>query len=116
MSESPLLSVKNLRTFFKTESGEIEAVKGISYSLSAGRTLGIVGESGSGKSVSSLSIMGLLAANGRFEADEIVFSPKEDQVYALDQLPEKEKRKLRGNEMSMIFQELMSFIIITLMT
>ncbi|MFK7924793.1 MAG: ATP-binding cassette domain-containing protein [Bacteroidia bacterium] len=108
MSESSLLSVKNLRTFFKTETGEIEAVKGISYSLSAGRTLGIVGESGSGKSVSSLSIMGLLAANGRFEADEIVFSPKEDQVYALDQLPEKEKRKLRGNEMSMIFQEPMS--------
>lgn len=108
MSVSPILSVKNLRTFFKTEAGEIEAVKGISYSLSAGRTLGIVGESGSGKSVSSLSVMGLLAANGRFEADGIVFSPRPDQVYALDRLPEKEKRKLRGNEMSMIFQEPMS--------
>ncbi|MEM6342883.1 MAG: ABC transporter ATP-binding protein [Bacteroidota bacterium] len=107
MSVSPLLSVKNLRTFFKTESGEIEAVRGISYELSPGRTLGIVGESGSGKSVSSLSIMGLMAANGRFAADEIRFNPQ-GQAYRLDQMSEKEKRALRGNEMSMIFQEPMS--------
>ncbi|MEL6653752.1 MAG: ABC transporter ATP-binding protein, partial [Bacteroidota bacterium] len=107
MSEASLLSVNNLHTYFKTESGELEAVKGISYDLKAGRTLGIVGESGSGKSVSSLSIMGLLAANGRSTADSILFQTAE-QSHRLDQMPESEIRNLRGSQMAMIFQEPMS--------
>lgn len=107
MSEASLLSVNNLHTYFKTESGELEAVKGISYELAAGRTLGIVGESGSGKSVSSLSIMGLLAANGRFTADSILLQLR-DQTHHLDQMAESEMRNLRGNQMAMIFQEPMS--------
>ncbi|MEL7339409.1 MAG: ABC transporter ATP-binding protein, partial [Bacteroidota bacterium] len=107
MSEASLLSVKQLHTYFKTESGELEAVKGISYDLLPGKTLGIVGESGSGKSVSSLSIMGLLAANGRSVSESITFQA-EGKTHRLDQLSEAEKRSLRGSQMSMIFQEPMS--------
>jgi peptide/nickel transport system ATP-binding protein len=100
-----LLEVKGLRTSFKLEDGgEFTAVDGISFSVEAGRTLGIVGESGCGKSVSSLSIMGLLPkGQGRIAGGSIRFEGRD-----LTQLSAPEMRALRGNRMAMIFQEPMT--------
>ena len=69
----PLLEIKNLHTYFKTKKGIVKAVNDVSYSLEAGKTLGIVGESGSGKSVSSMSILNLLDGNGYIADGEILF-------------------------------------------
>ena len=69
----PLLEVKDLKTYFNTRRGVIKAVNGVSYSVEAGRTLGIVGESGSGKSVSAMSILGLVDGNGWIDGGEILF-------------------------------------------
>ncbi len=96
----PILQVKNLKTYFYTEDGVVRAVDGVSFELYPGETLGIVGESGSGKSVTSLSIMRLLDEKGRIESGEIIFKGKD-----LLKLPEHEMRKIRGNEIAMIFQE-----------
>jgi oligopeptide transport system ATP-binding protein len=98
-----LLEVKNLRTTFRTEDGPVTAVNGLSFSLGAGETLGIVGESGSGKSVTSLSIMRLLARNAAVTADAITFEGKD-----LLTASEAEMRKIRGNKMAMIFQDPMT--------
>ena len=100
-----LLEVRDLRTSFKLEDGgEFAAVDGISFSVEAGRTLGIVGESGCGKSVTSLSIMGLLPkGQGRIARGSIRF---EDQDLAT--LSPQAMRALRGNRMAMIFQEPMT--------
>ena len=99
-----LLEVKNLRTHFSVESGEFRAVDGVSFSLDAGRTLGIVGESGCGKSVSALSIMGLVPQPpGRIAGGEILFEGRDLLKFGAAQL-----RALRGNRISMIFQEPMS--------
>ena len=68
-----LLEVKNLHPFFKTKKGIVKAVNDVTYSLEAGKTLGIVGESGSGKSVSAMSIIRLLDGNGYIESGEITF-------------------------------------------
>ena len=73
----PLLEVKNLRTFFKTRNGTVKAVNDVSYSIERGKTLGIVGESGSGKSVSAMSILRLLDANGYIADGEILFDGKD---------------------------------------
>lgn len=101
---SHLLEVRNLQTRFKTSAGEVRAVDGISLHLDKGETLGVVGESGSGKSVTSLSIMRLIAPQvGRIVAGEIVF----DGVDLL-KLSEEEMRKVRGGRISMIFQDPMS--------
>lgn len=101
---APLLSVRNLRTVFSTEEGEVAAVDGISFDLHAGETLGIVGESGSGKSVTSLSIMRLIPSPpGRIASGEIIFNGED----LLKKSPA-EMRKIRGNEISMIFQEPMT--------
>jgi peptide/nickel transport system ATP-binding protein len=109
MSESsPLLDVNELRTSFRTREGKVEAVKGISFSLDRGKTLGIVGESGSGKSVTSLSIMRLLSANGQSTAESIFFHAAAGEKRDLNTTSEKEMRSLRGNELAMIFQEPMS--------
>lgn len=97
-----ILDVKNLVTKFKTASGEVSAVRGISFSLDRKETLCIVGESGCGKSITALSIMGLLASNARSEG-AIEFNGKN-----LLDLKQEEKRKIRGNEISMIFQEPMT--------
>jgi oligopeptide/dipeptide ABC transporter ATP-binding protein len=97
-----ILDVKNLVTKFKTASGEVSAVRGISFSLDRKETLCIVGESGCGKSITALSIMGLLASNARSEG-AIEFNGKN-----LLGLKQEEKRKIRGNEISMIFQEPMT--------
>ena len=103
MSE-PLLQVRNLRTVFRGEDGDIAVIEGVSFSVDKGRTLAIVGESGCGKSVTSLSIMGLLPKpNGRVADGSIRFEGKE-----LVGADESALQDLRGNGMAMIFQEPMS--------
>jgi peptide/nickel transport system ATP-binding protein/oligopeptide transport system ATP-binding protein len=103
MSEK-LLEVRNLKTCFFTERGVAPAVDGVSFSLEAGKTLGIVGESGCGKSVTSLSVMGLLQKPaGRIMGGEILFKG-EDLVKKSD----KEMQSIRGRHMAMIFQEPMT--------
>ncbi len=100
----PVLEVKNLRTSFRTENGKIFAVDDVSFSVKAGETLGIVGESGCGKSVTSLSIMRLIPnPPGQIESGEVRFKGKD-----LAKVPLDEMRKIRGNEISMIFQEPMT--------
>ena len=101
---SNLLEVRNLTTKFKVDGGEFTAVDDVSFSVEAGRTLGIVGESGCGKSVTSLSIMGLLPkGQGRIAAGSIKFDGVD-----LAQLPAAAMRALRGNRIAMIFQEPMT--------
>ena len=99
-----LLDVRGLRTAFRTDAGTFNAVDGVSFLLEAGRTLGIVGESGCGKSVTALSIMGLVASPpGRILAGEILFEGVD-----LRRLSPAEMREVRGNRISMIFQEPMT--------
>lgn len=95
-----LLRVENLRTYFYTEDGIVKAVDGVSLKLDRGETLGIVGESGCGKSVTSLSIMRLISQPGQIEEGEI-------RLRGLDitSLGEEEMRQIRGNRISMIFQQ-----------
>ncbi len=98
------LEVKGLKVCFRTLTGEFEALKGIDYSLEKGRVLGLVGESGSGKSMSALAIMGLIPKpNGYIKAGQIIF----DNISLCD-LSEKEYLNVRGNRISMIFQEPMT--------
>jgi oligopeptide/dipeptide ABC transporter ATP-binding protein len=98
------LVVENLRTHFHTRAGLVRAVDGVDLEVSAGRTLGVVGESGSGKSVTALSIMRLIDPPGRIEPGSRIRFGGRDLV----QLDEEELRELRGNEISMIFQEPMT--------
>jgi oligopeptide transport system ATP-binding protein len=99
-----LLSVKDLRTYFQTEDGTVRAVDGISFDLERGETLGIVGESGSGKSVTNLSIIRLIPEPpGRIVSGEVVFEGQD----ILSLAPE-EVRKIRGNDIAMIFQDPMT--------
>jgi len=98
-----LIEVKNIRTYFEVDEGEIKAVDDISFQLKQGETLGIVGESGSGKSVTALTIMRLLAETAQIESGEISFFGQD-----LVKLPIPELRKIRGKEISMIFQEPMT--------
>lgn len=98
-----LLEVKDLRTSFFTPSGEVKAVDGVSFSLDEGTVLGIVGESGSGKSVTAYSILQILTHPGRITGGSIKFRGKE-----LVGLPESEMRKIRGNKISIIFQDPMT--------
>ncbi len=99
----PLLEVKNLHTHFKTKKGIVRAVNDVSYSLEPGKTIGIVGESGSGKSVSAMSILKLLDSNGYIAEGEIYFEGRE-----LTKLPKEEMYNIRGNAISVIFQEPMT--------
>jgi peptide/nickel transport system ATP-binding protein/oligopeptide transport system ATP-binding protein len=101
---SDLLTVKNLRTGFQTHGGLIRAVDGVDFSIPKGGTLGVVGESGSGKSVTALSIMKLVDAPGRVEASSNIIFDGQD----LATLDEDEMAKIRGNDISMIFQEPMT--------
>ncbi len=98
-----LLELKNLHTFFTTKRGIVKAVNGVSYSVEAGRTLGVVGESGSGKSVAAMSILQLLDGNGYIESGSIEFDGRE-----LTKLSRTEMYKIRGNDISVIFQEPMT--------
>ena len=99
----PLLEVKNLHTYFKTKKGIVKAVNDVSYSLEAGKTIGIVGESGSGKSVSAMSILGLLDANGYIADGEILFEGRDLTKLSIDEM-----YHIRGNAISVIFQEPMT--------
>jgi len=98
-----LLEVKNLKTYFYSDAGVNKAVDDISFEIPKGKTVCIVGESGSGKSITSLSIMGLIDAPGKIEGGEIVFEGTD-----LLKLSEREMRKVRGRDISMIFQEPMT--------
>lgn len=98
-----LLELNDLHTFFKTKKGIVKAVNGVSYRVEAGKTLGVVGESGSGKSVSAMSILRLLDGNGYIDSGEIKFDNK-----TIADLSSKEMYKIRGNEISVIFQEPMT--------
>ena len=98
-----LLEVKNLRTEFKLKNGVVKAVDDVSFTLEKGEILAIVGESGSGKSVTSLSIMGLISPPGRVAGGEMLFKGKD-----LVKTPLKELQKIRGDQISMIFQEPMT--------
>ena len=102
MSE-PLLTVRDLRTWFFTDQGVARAVDGVSFHVEEGETLGIVGESGCGKTVTSLSVLGLQAPARIMEGSSIVFRGDE-----LVGAAEKRLRSVRGNEISMVFQEPMS--------
>ena len=101
--ECPLLSVRDLHTSFFTDAGEVKAVDGVSFSLDHGKVLGIVGESGSGKSVTAYSIMQILAPTGKIVSGSIRLDGKE-----LVGLDEKEMRAVRGNRISIIFQDPMT--------
>ena len=99
-----ILEIKNLHTYFYTDSGVIKSVDGVDIELREGSTLGIVGESGSGKSVTALSVMGLLmGTTGKVAAGEILFEGRD-----LTKLDDEERRKMRGEKISMIFQEPMT--------
>lgn len=98
-----LLSVRDLKTYFYTDDGVVPAVDGVSFDLDRGGTIGIVGESGSGKSVTSLSVMGLVPRPGKIEGGVIEFEGEN-----LLELSEAEMRDIRGNDISMIFQEPMT--------
>ncbi len=98
-----MLEVKNLHTYFKTRKGIVKAVNDVSYVLEPGKTVGIVGESGSGKSVSAMSILRLLDANGYIAEGEVLFEGRD-----LTKLSQQEMYEIRGNKISVIFQEPMT--------
>lgn len=98
-----LLEIKNLHTYFTTKKGIIKAANGVSLSVEEGKTLGIVGESGSGKSVTSMSILQLFEENQKIHEGEIIF----DGIVLTD-LSTSELQKIRGNQISVIFQEPMT--------
>jgi oligopeptide/dipeptide ABC transporter ATP-binding protein len=102
-SQPEVLRVEGLKTHFKTQDGSVKAVDGIDFHVNQSRTLGIVGESGCGKSVTSLSIMRLLPRNGRNVAGRILLEGRD-----LLKLSDEDMRALRGNDISMIFQEPMT--------
>lgn len=95
-----LLEIRDLHTHFHTDHGSIPALNGVSFSVRKGEVLGLVGESGSGKSVTSLSILQLLGSKGKIESGSILFKGSEISSFS-----NKEMMDIRGNEISMIFQE-----------
>jgi oligopeptide/dipeptide ABC transporter ATP-binding protein len=104
MADKTILSVRDLRTYFYTDDGVVKAVDGISFDIEAGQTLALVGESGCGKSVTALSILRLIpAASGKIESGEIVWQDRD-----IVGMSDEKVRAIRGNEISMIFQEPMS--------
>ncbi len=102
-SSETLLNVENLTTTFPTKRGPFAAVNNISYKINRGEILGIVGESGCGKSVTSFSLMGLIESPGKVTANKILFKDKD-----LTRLSEDEMQTVRGNSISMVFQEPMT--------
>jgi peptide/nickel transport system ATP-binding protein len=108
--ENNILEFNNLQTHFFTDTGTVKAVDGVSFSIPKGATVGVVGESGCGKSVTSLSIMRLLQGpQGQIVGGEIKFNCKNrGKAIDITKLPLTEMQKIRGNEISMIFQEPMS--------
>lgn len=107
-SKGELLKVKDLAVSFPTVDGEFDALKGISFTLDRGEVLGIVGESGSGKSMTALSILQLLPGSALWKSGEIIFHDGPDSSITLNELDAKGLQKIRGNRISMIFQDPMS--------
>ncbi|TGA97478.1 ABC transporter ATP-binding protein [Sporolactobacillus shoreae] len=101
--QEPLLQVNHLHVTFKTHGGQVSAVRGVDFTVNRGETLAIVGESGCGKSVTSLSVMGLLPASGKITQGSIMFDHQE-----LTRLTKKQMRRIRGVDLSMIFQDPMT--------
>ena len=99
----PILEVKNLRTSFFTDDGEVKAVRDVSFELYEGETLGIVGESGCGKSVTVMSILGLIQRPGKITGGQVLFQGKD-----LTKVPAEELRHVRGRDIAMIFQDPLS--------
>jgi oligopeptide/dipeptide ABC transporter ATP-binding protein len=99
----PLLSVEDLRVRFRTDRGPVYAVNGVSFTIEPGETIGLVGESGCGKSVTSLAVLGILARNGEVTNGRAVFEGRD-----LIGLSDAELRKIRGQEIAMIFQDPMT--------
>ncbi len=102
-NDDVLLDIRNLRTHFFTDDGVVRAVDGVSFPIRRGKTLGVVGESGCGKSVTALSVMRLVSPPGRIVEGAILFEGRD-----LARIPEPEMRRIRGHEISMIFQEPMT--------
>ncbi|MDP2681713.1 MAG: ABC transporter ATP-binding protein [Deltaproteobacteria bacterium] len=100
---NPLLKITDLHTSFFTDAGEIKAVRGVSFGLDKGQTIGLVGESGCGKSVTALSIMRLVSFPGRIVKGEVFYNDKD-----LLKCSEDDMRKIRGAEIAMVFQEPMT--------
>lgn len=108
MEKKKVLEIRDLTISFRTQAGQVAAVRGVNLDLYQGETVAIVGESGSGKSVSVKAIMGILAENGRIEQGRISFYGKED-VIELVGLPEKKfERNVRGKRIAMVFQDPMT--------
>ena len=98
-----LLEVENLNTSFKIDAGKVLSVNGVSFTLEKGKVLGIVGESGSGKSVTAYSIMGILDKNGKVDSGKIIYNGTD-----LLRISERQMRSIRGNRISIIFQDAMT--------
>ncbi|MBE5858345.1 MAG: ABC transporter ATP-binding protein [Lachnospiraceae bacterium] len=105
-----IIEFDNLKTYFYTDVGTVKAVDGVTFDIKRGKTIGVVGESGCGKSVTSLSVMGLLQGpTGQVAGGSIRFNQlSKNRAVDLTKLPIKEYEKIRGNEISMIFQEPMT--------
>lgn len=103
MNENRVLTIDNLTTTFKSHKQKIQAVRGVSLYVKEGDILAIVGESGSGKSVTMKSVMGLLGENAEIQADHLELLKKD-----LLSMSEKEKEKMRGKDMAMVFQDPMT--------
>lgn len=98
-----LLELRDLHTYFETKKGTVKAVNGVSYQVESGKTLGVVGESGSGKSVSAMSILKLLDGNGYIAGGDIIFEDRNLKDCSMEDM-----YKIRGNNISVIFQEPMT--------
>ncbi len=98
-----ILEIKNLHTYFEMKSGTVKAVNGVSFSIEEGKTLAVIGESGSGKSQTALSVLKLFEKNQKMISGEIIFDGRD-----ISSISDKEIRAIRGNEISMIFQEPMT--------
>ncbi|WP_336756856.1 ABC transporter ATP-binding protein [Pantoea sp. USHLN298] len=105
---APVLAIQDLCVSFRGRSGVHRALNGVSFEIHPGEIVAVVGESGSGKSVTSLAIMGLLAASARTERGAILFRDRRGKQHDLSTLSEEQRRTLRGREMAMIFQEPMT--------
>ena len=98
-----LVDIEHERLSFFTPAGEVKALDDVSFYVNEGEVLGVVGESGSGKSVTSYSLMGLIANPGKIIGGDLYFNG-----YHINEMSEKEMRKIRGNEVSIIFQDPMT--------
>jgi len=108
MHDDPLLKITDLQTHFYTRPGIVKSVNGVSLEVRAGETLAVVGESGSGKSVTSLSIMRLIDPPGRIVNGSILFRTKQGKRVDLTVCTEPDMRRIRGNDIAMVFQEPMT--------